>query len=159
MGQLIYAIDRDRMCLVTIVGYTSMIPGLAEMQHLDQDTLLSPMAVMYNDAAQLPNSLGGTLVRAQHDAELITVYGPDEFGVFNRFWLRKKDNAVIRAILHDNPIPEDLVFPGSLISTETGKEVFFYFKGHPDIYRQTGPGAGSAQAERPAKFQPVSGPW
>lgn len=125
-----------------------MFPRLAEIQYLDQKTLLSLMAVMYNDFPKLPDALGGPLVHAQHDAELIAVYGPDDNNAFRRFWLRKKDNAVIRANLPDHLLPEELVFPGSLISTESGNEVFFfYFKDHPDIYRQTGPGAGAPEAE------------
>lgn len=134
------------MTLVSIVGDHDLLQHLDQMDRMDGG-ILRLLGAYDNGPLKLPIYPDGVLVHASDDAQMVNVFGEDGEEMPHRYWLRKRDGAVIKSNLPRGDFASDLVFAGSLISDEDGREIFyFYTRSRQIIYRQIGSGSSAGQA-------------
>lgn len=156
-AELIYQIHREKMELTSVTG--------------DNELLKSPTPLAY--LTNLNSSLG-TFSREQvlmpSFAPLVAVHSRHRTGQVQRFWVRARDNMVIKpnlfppaeqplqAILPGStnsawPIPDDLVLVGSIIRSGAEEAFFFYSKTEKVLFRQEGAGQAVLDALHPTALR------
>lgn len=122
------------MTLVSVVGDYDLLLRLSGTFQIGP--LLPSLSSYNNGVPKPPLYIEDEQVYATDDAAIVSVFGEDSRLPPRRYWLRKKDGAVIKLNLQGTT-PADIVFVGPLISDEGGREVFyFYAHAEQKIYRQ-----------------------
>ncbi|KAL7266238.1 hypothetical protein RUND412_011224, partial [Rhizina undulata] len=157
-GELVYAVESEKMTLVSIVGHHELLQRLSRTDRIEGG-IKQLLSAYDSDAMKPPITelpFRGIQVYANTDANIVSVFGTDYDGSKYRYWLRKRDGAVITPDLPGTTIQDDLVFAGSLISDMNGSEVFYFFtRKEKTIYRQTSIGTGAIAVAIPEQFSEI----